>query len=97
MEVAETNAAESFQDLQALQIDIDVEDWLEDAVVSETTDEDLTDEQIIAMVKNSAPANEEDDKHEDKNIISDDPVTHSAAKDACEVLLKYIEHHPTAV
>lgn len=38
------------------------------------------------MVKNSAPANEEDDKHEDKNI-SDDPVTHSAAKDACEVLL----------
>lgn len=94
MEVAETHAAESFQDL--LQIDIDVEDWLEDAVVSETTDEDLTDEKVIAMVKNSAPANEEDDKHEDKNI-SDDPVTHSAAKDACEVLLKYIEHHPTAV
>lgn len=89
--MAETHAAESFQDL--LQIDIDVEDWLEDAVVSETTDEDLTDEQIIAMVKNSAPANEEDDKHEDKNI----PVTHSAAKDACEVLLKYIAHHPTAV
>lgn len=59
IDVAETHTAEIFQDLQAFQLDIqmaDVEAWLEDADVSQTTDEDLTDEQIIAMVENNTPA-----------------------------------------
>lgn len=61
----------------------DVEEWLNDAVVSETTDEDLTDEQIIALVEKNAPVNEEDDINEDEKV-NGALVSHSAAKDACD-------------
>lgn len=89
IEVEEMHTGEIFHDLQAFQLDIqmtDVEEWLEDADVSQTTDEDLTDEQIIPMVKNNTPANEEDDTDEDEKA-SDGLVTHSAARNVCEVLL----------
>lgn len=98
VEVAETQAADILQDLQAFQPDIqmaDVEEWLNDAVVSETTDEDPLDGKIIALVEKNVPADKEDDMDEDE-CVNDDLVSHWAAKDACQVLLKYIEQHPIA-
>lgn len=96
-EAVVTDLAETLHDLKELQRDVnvqmrDVEEWLVEADVAEVTNEDLTDEQILGIVQTNAPTEDSDDE---ENIIND-KVSHSAAKEAFEVALSYIEQHPTA-
>lgn len=93
----ETDRTETLQNLQVFQHDLqlsDVDQWLVEADVSEDTNEDLNDDEIIAAVQNKTV---EDDMNSDEDEpTSDSVVSHSAAKDAFDTALKYIEQHPNA-
>lgn len=91
----ESDTAQLVRDLQSIQSDIqssDVEEWLADGDGTSVTNEDLADEQIIDLVVQQAIEEEsdEDEKEEDEKI------SHSAAKDAFETALKYLEQQSTA-
>ncbi|KAG8271109.1 Integrator complex subunit 9 [Homalodisca vitripennis] len=89
---------ETLQNLQVFQHDLqmtDVEEWLVKGNVLEVTvNEDLSNDQIIAIVLNEAE--EEEIDSDDEETTSDNVMNHSAAKDVFEVVLKYIEQHPNS-
>ena len=98
VKAVQTDVAETFHDLRVLQQDLqlaEIEEWLAEADISEATNEDLNDDQIVAAVQNDAAAEEENDTDEDDSL-SDIVVSHSSAKDAFDIALKYIEQHPEA-
>lgn len=83
-------------DLQSLQWDIqpaDAEEWLAEGDVAAVSEEEMGDDQIIDVVLEQAgnKADEEEDNEKVKETIS-----HSAAKDAFETALKYLEQQSTA-
>lgn len=97
-EAEENDVAETLQDLQELQHGVqlqltDVEKWLTEADMAESTNEELNDDEIIAAVQN---ATNEDSDAEEEEVDCDIVVTHSEAKDAFDIALKYLEQNPRA-
>ncbi|KAJ8894385.1 hypothetical protein PR048_007036 [Dryococelus australis] len=66
--------------------------WLAKGDFTEITNEELDDRQIISAVLQT-DAEEDDIDDEDKGDI--ERISHSAAKEAFEILLIYIKQHPT--
>lgn len=98
LEAEENDVAETLQDLQELQHGVqlqltDVEEWLTEADMAESTNEELNDDEIVAAVQS---ANNEDSDAEEEEVDRDTGVTHSEAKDAFDVVLKYLEQNPRA-
>lgn len=98
LEAEENDVAETLQDLQELQHGVqlqltDVEKWLTEADMAESTNEELNDDEIVAVVQS---ATNEDSDAEEEEVDRDISVTHSEAKDAFDIVLKYLEQNPRA-
>lgn len=98
LEAEENDVAETLQDLQKLQHGVqlqltDVEKWLTEADMAESTNEELNDDEIVAVVQS---ATNEDSDAEEEEVDRDIGVTHSEAKDAFDIVLKYLEQNPRA-
>lgn len=93
-QIANTEA-EILQDLQTIDGKIqpsDVEQWLLEGDMAEVTNEELDDDQIVAAVlKAEMEEDETDDEKQEPEKIS-----HTAAKEAFEIAMKYIEQNPNA-